>query len=144
MFLSTERAFNLCIFTTVHQPICFLLTLSLKMYRMCFILNCQIYHKQCRKESDMLIKFTTTARNCSELSNRKKKTKKNKPVVTCTRSYLFFFISSGWTECKSVYAFEARSRPNFSSFWRKERKETLVKRWRIVWFLKKIQYKCQY
>lgn len=64
-----QKLLLIFVLSTTHQPYCFLLTLSLKTWRKCFILNCQIYHKQCRKERDMLIKFTTTTNNRSELSN---------------------------------------------------------------------------
>lgn len=68
MFPSRETVSNLC---TGHSATTFLFLshLKIKPRRRCFILSGQIYHQQCRKGSDMLIKFTTTARNHSELCN---------------------------------------------------------------------------
>lgn len=53
-----------------HQLFCYFLVWSLKTRRRWFILNCQIYHQQCRKGSDSVIKFTATPSNHSGLGNR--------------------------------------------------------------------------
>lgn len=60
-----------CLSPNGHNPLVFLFPSyhELRNTPEVFVLNRQIYHEQRPKESDMLIKFTATARNRNALSN---------------------------------------------------------------------------
>lgn len=133
--LLKETVSNFC---TGHSATTFLFRSHLReiKHRRCFILNCQIYHHQCRKGSDMLIKFTTTARNHSKLSNVSHhiltggllhKTQRLQYVHV-----LLFF--SDLTEYTCIYSFGVRAHPS-GSFRKKVKKVTNEPRdeWWLQW-----------
>lgn len=73
-----------------HRSLCFLPTVW--QTRRFFILNCQIYHKPCFKESDKLIKFTTTLRNHSVLSNWRQHISTENLQLKTPGVFAFFFF----------------------------------------------------
>lgn len=101
-----------------HNPLVFLFPSyhELRNTPEVFVLNRHIYHEQRPKESDMLIKFTATARNRNALSNCRHKILTGTFLHTThglqrhALMFLFLFLSTLWWNISFVSVLSEQNR----------------------------------